>query len=74
MRRRCLTIAGGLLLMLAAPLGNASLENDCYFAGGYFGATYYADDYFDETCSDAPAPVAGGNKHKNLFRFPGIWR
>ena len=76
MRRRRSTVAVVAFgLVLAAPVGNASLEADCYFAGGYFGATYYASNYFDESCSpgDPPSPVSSDNPHKDLFRFPDIW-
>ncbi len=48
MRRLILATA---LLLAAVQTGQASLETNCYFAGGYFGSTYYTADYFDETCS-----------------------
>ena len=46
MRRLILTTA---LLLAAVQTGQASLETDCYFSGGYFGSTYFGADYFDET-------------------------
>ena len=78
MRRRSLTVACSVALLLAAPASMASLEADCYVAGGYFGPTYFAASYFDETCTpsggDPPSPVSGGNMHKHTNRFPGPWR
>ena len=50
MKKR-LVIAIGLLAM--SNLGNASLETDCYFDGGYFDATYMQSGYFDESCANA---------------------
>ena len=42
------------LLLATVQTGQASLETDCYFDGGYFGSTYFGADYFDETvCSSS---------------------
>lgn len=75
-RRRTVRLVGALALALtASTVSNASLETDCYFAGGYFDPTYVASGYFDETCGTAPpSPVSGTNTFRNLLRFPGIWR
>lgn len=74
--RRVVASVTALGLLLSAPVGNASLEDDCYYLGGYFVATYYEADYFDESCStgEPPSPVSDDNKFRNIFRFPGIWR
>ena len=71
MRRRGLTIVTAMTLALSAPTGNASLEADCYVAGGYFDATYMAANYLDEACvpPDPPSPVSSSSPFKNLFRF-----
>lgn len=77
MRRRSFAVGCcSLVLALSAPVGNASLEDDCYVAGGYFDATYFGSGYIDETCTpaEAPSPVSSDNKHRSFFRFPGTWR
>lgn len=70
MRRRSLTIVLALMLALSAPVGNASLETDCYFAGGYFDATYFAADYFDE--SVCVAPSSGSKQGSKGVTLPGV--
>lgn len=74
-RRRSTVILLSVGLALSAPVSHATLEQDCYFQGGYFASTYVGAGYFDETCSpgDPPSPVSDSNDRKNLFRFPGMW-
>ncbi len=67
-------IVASLLLVSAAQVGHASLETDCYFAGGYFDPTFFDDNYFKEAnCLAPPSPVSGDKPLRNTFKFPGIW-
>jgi len=76
MRRRSSTVAlAATGLVLFSSVGNASLEADCFVAGGYFGPAYMQASYLDESClpPDPPSPVSSDNDLKNLFRFPDNW-
>lgn len=52
-------ISGIVLSLCFASIGEASLETDCYLTGGYFGSTYYASGYFDESCGAPPGGSTG---------------
>ena len=63
-------IVATALLLATAQTGQASLETDCYFDGGYFGSTYYLADYFDETCSAGEA--GGSGKTPGMMGIRGV--
>ena len=65
-------IAATLLVLLMSTPGRASLECDGAFAAGTFSTTTFIDGAFPEdACGGAPATTY---PHRNLLRFPGIWR